>query len=307
MDLVSTCFKPKYRTVMNWEALSRQIESATGRPFKVVAAQALAGGDINSSYRLQGNDAAYFVKLNHASTLPMFEAECLGLQEIAGTQTVMVPAPVAFGASEEHAFLVLEHLEFGPSSQSSCRLLGRQLAQMHRQTRSYFGWSRDNTIGSTPQINSPQDDWPSFWRDNRLAFQLKLAHQNGYRGRLQLNGERLCSQLACFFDRYRPEPSLLHGDLWAGNSAVDKSGRPVVYDPACYYGDRETDLAMTELFGGYSQDFYAAYREAWPLDPDYKTRKTLYNLYHILNHLNLFGGGYLRQAENMIDQLLSEL
>jgi len=291
---------------MNWDALSRQIESATGRPFKVVAAQALAGGDINSAYRLQGNGAAYFVKLNHVNTLPMFEAEYQGLQEIAGTQTVMVPAPVALGVSEEYAFLALENLEFGPSSQSSCRLLGRQLAQMHRQSRSYFGWSRDNTIGSTPQINSPHDDWPSFWRDNRLAFQLKLAQQNGYRGRLQLNGERLCSQLAHFFDRYRPEPSLLHGDLWAGNSAVDKAGRPVIYDPACYYGDRETDLAMTELFGGYSQDFYAAYREAWPLDPDYKTRKTLYNLYHILNHLNLFGGGYLRQAENMIDQLLSE-
>jgi protein-ribulosamine 3-kinase len=292
---------------MNWDAISGQIESTTLRPFKVFAAQALAGGDINSAYRLQGNGASYFVKLNHANMLPMFEAEYQGLQEIAGTKTVMVPSPVVFGTSEDYSFLVLENLEFGPSSQSSCRLLGRQLAQMHRQTRSYFGWNRDNTIGSTPQINSRYDDWPSFWCDKRLGFQLKLAQQNGYSGRLQLKGERLCSQVALFFDRYRPQPSLLHGDLWAGNSAVDKEGRPVIYDPACYYGDRETDLAMTELFGGYSQDFYAAYREAWPLDPDYKIRKTLYNLYHILNHLNLFGGAYLRQAENMIDQLLSEL
>lgn len=292
---------------MNWDVLSRQIETATGRPFKIVAAHALAGGDINSAYRLQGNGAAYFVKLNHANMLPMFAAEYQGLQEIASTQTVTVPSPIALGTSEEDSFLILENLEFGASSQSSCRLLGRQLAQMHRQTRSYFGWHRDNTIGSTPQINTRSDDWPSFWRDQRLGFQLKLAQRNGYSGRLQLNGERLCSQLALFFDRYRPQPSLLHGDLWAGNSAVDKAGRPVIYDPACYYGDRETDLAMTELFGGYSQDFYAAYREVWPLDPDYKVRKTLYNLYHILNHLNLFGGGYLRQAENMIDQLLSEL
>ncbi|MGZ8195060.1 MAG: fructosamine kinase family protein [Methylosarcina sp.] len=292
---------------MNWDAISKQIESTTGQPFKVASAHALAGGDINSAYRIQGNGKNYFVKLNHAHMLPMFEAEYQGLQEIASTKTVMVPSTVAFGKSEEHSFLVLENLEFGASSKSSCRLLGRQLAQMHQQTRSYFGWNRDNTIGSSPQINTRHEDWPSFWRENRLGFQLKLAQQNGYCGRLQLNGERLCAELALFFEHYRPQPSLVHGDLWAGNSAVDKEGRPVIYDPACYYGDRETDLAMTELFGGYSQDFYAAYRETWPLDPDYKIRKALYNLYHILNHLNLFGGGYLRQAENMMDRLLSEL
>ncbi len=290
---------------MNWQSISEQIELATGRTFKIVSAQALAGGDINSAYRIQGHDESFFIKLNRSGLLPMFEAEYSGLEEIASTHTVSVPAPVVYGKTAEHSFLVLENLEFGSSNKASCRQLGQQLAVMHQQSRSYFGWYRDNTIGSTMQLNSQCDDWTAFWREQRLGFQLKLAQRNGYGGRLQLIGERLCSDLGNLFEHYQPQPSLLHGDLWAGNSAVDKQGHPVIFDPACYYGDREADLAMTELFGGYSQDFYAAYQDVWPLDQDYKIRKTLYNLYHILNHLNLFGGGYLRQAESMIDQLLS--
>jgi fructosamine-3-kinase len=178
---------------------------------------------------------------------------------------------------------------------------------MHRQAQPYFGWRRDNTIGSTLQLNSSSDDWLTFWREQRLGFQLKLAANNGYGGSLQAKGERLCSDMAVFFEHYSPHPSLLHGDLWAGNAAVDKQGRPVVFDPACYYGDREADLAMTELFGGFSPDFYSAYQAEWPLDHGYSLRKTFYNLYHSLNHLNLFGGGYLRQAESMMAQLLAEI
>ncbi|MGZ8947750.1 MAG: fructosamine kinase family protein, partial [Methylococcaceae bacterium] len=171
----------------------------------------------------------------------------------------------------------------------------------------YFGWHRDNTIGSTLQINNQSNDWLTFWREQRLGFQLKLAGNNGYGGSLQANGECLCSDMAILFNDYMPQPSLLHGDLWAGNAAVDKLGSPVIFDPACYYGDREADLAMTELFGGFSRDFYAAYQAVWPLDDGYDVRKTLYNLYHILNHLHLFGGGYLRQAESMMAMLLSEI
>jgi fructosamine-3-kinase len=293
--------------MMNWQEISAHLESATGQAFKVESAHAVAGGDINSAYRLQGNGLCYFVKLNRKSLLPMFEAEFDGLQEIAGTRTVSVPAPVITGLTADQSYLVLENLEFGSSTQASSRMLGQQLARMHRQVQPYFGWHRDNTIGSTPQINSRSHNWPGFWRDQRLGFQLKLARQKGYGGRLQQEGERLLGELDNFFDGYRPQPSLLHGDLWAGNSAVDKQGRPVIFDPACYYGDREADLAMTELFGGYSRDFYAAYQDVWSLDDGYRVRKTLYNLYHILNHLNLFGGGYLRQAENMISQLLSDL
>jgi fructosamine-3-kinase len=143
-----------------------------------------------------------------------------------------------------------------------------------------------------------------FWRDQRLGYQLKLAARSGRD--LLKKGERILADLGAFFQNYRPVPSLLHGDLWGGNvSAVER--QPVIFDPAVYYGDREADLAMTELFGGFSEQFYQAYRDTWPLDDGYPVRKTLYNLYHVLNHFNLFGGGYGSQAERMIDSLLSEL
>ena len=292
---------------MNWQSISACIETVTGQAFKVVAAFPLSGGDINSAFRLQGNDTSYFVKLNRPDLMAMFEAEFTGLQELARTRTIRVPVPVVCGQTAEHAFLVLENLEFGHSNHASDRLLGQQLALMHQQEQPYFGWHRDNTIGSTVQRNSQSTDWLSFWRVQRLGFQLKLAAEKGYGGRLQADGERLGSGSGALFANYRPQPSLLHGDLWAGNAAVDQRGHPVVYDPACYYGDREADLAMTELFGGFSRDFYAAYQAAWPLDQGYGVRKTFYNLYHIVNHLNLFGGGYLRQAESMMAMLLSEL
>ncbi|MDD1626394.1 MAG: fructosamine kinase family protein [Methylococcaceae bacterium] len=292
---------------MNWQAISEQIESVTGQPFKVVSAHALSGGDINSAFRLQGEDRLYFIKLNRADLVAMFEAEFAGLQELEKTQSVRVPGPVVCGKTGEHSFLVLENIELGCSNKVSDRLLGQQLALMHQQQQPYFGWHRDNTIGSTLQINNQNNDWLTFWREQRLGFQLKLAGNNGYGGSLQANGERLCSDMAMLFNDYMPQPSLLHGDLWSGNAAVDKLGSPVIFDPACYYGDREADLAMTELFGGFSRDFYTAYQSVWPLDDGYDVRKTLYNLYHILNHLHLFGGGYLRQAESMMAMLLSEI
>lgn len=291
---------------MNWQPIAKHIELATGQEFKVLSSHPLAGGDINAAFRLQGHEKSYFVKLNRANSTAMFAAEFAGLQEISSIQAIRVPKPVAFGQTAEHSFLVLEYLELGSSSKASGHLLGQQLANMHRHIQPYFGWHRDNTIGSTPQMNNQCADWPTFWREQRLGQQLKLAAKNGYGGNLRAAGERLCDAMNVLFEGHRPQPSLLHGDLWAGNAAVDKQGYPVIFDPACYYGDREADLAMTELFGGFSRDFYAAYQDAWPLDPGYDVRKILYNLYHILNHLNLFGGGYLRQAENMIAMLLAE-
>jgi protein-ribulosamine 3-kinase len=292
---------------MTWQSIVEQIESATGSTFKLVNARPLAGGDINSAYCLQGVDKSYFVKLNRADTIDMFAAEAAGLTELASTRTVRIPYPVAHGISAANAFLVLEYIEFGASSKTSDRLLWQQLALLHQQQQPYFGWHRNNTIGSTPQPNNRNEDWIEFWRAQRLQHQLNLAEAKGHGGRLQASGEQLCDKLALFFDGYQPHPSLLHGDLWGGNAATDKLGNPVMFDPACYYGDREADLAMTELFGGFSPDFYAAYREAYPVDQGYNTRKSLYNLYHILNHLNLFGGSYLRQAENMIANLLSTI
>ncbi len=291
---------------MNWDIISKQIASTTGRNFTARTVQSLSGGDINTAFRLQDGQSSYFVKLNRPERVAMFAAEFAGLEELAGTKTLRVPTPIAHGQTDTHCFLALEYLELGRSSSTSDRLLGQQLAYLHQQKQPYFGWHRDNTIGSTTQINQQSHDWLDFWRKQRLGFQLQLAAKNGYGGRLQAMGERLNSELAVFFN-HSPEPSLLHGDLWAGNVATDKQGEPVIFDPACYYGDREADLAMTELFGGFSSDFYAAYQDIWALHEDYRIRKSLYNLYHILNHLNLFGSAYLRQAENMIARLLAEI
>jgi protein-ribulosamine 3-kinase len=292
---------------MNWSDIIEQIEKASGIPFKLINAHALAGGDINTAYCLLGADRSYFIKFNRADKVDMFIAEEAGLAEIASTQTIKVPTPIVHGQTSEHAFLILEYIEFGKNRKTSQSLLGQQLAMLHRQRQPYFGWHRDNTIGSTPQPNSREVDWLAFLRKNRFQHQLNLAAAKGYRGHLQTMGVHLCDRLTGFFSGYVPQPSLLHGDLWSGNTAVDTGGNPVIFDPACYYGDREADLAMTELFGGFNADFYAAYRESYPLDLGYSTRKTLYNLYHILNHLNLFGSGYLSQAENMMSKLLSEV
>ena len=234
----------------------------------------------------------------------MFIAEAAGLDAIAATGTLRVPRTVAHGVAGDQGYLVLEYLELG--SRGNARLLGERLAAMHRCTADQFGLAGDNFIGTTLQPNARTDDWVEFWRRHRLGFQLRLAAGKGYGGRLQSLGEQLLDALPAFFAGYSPLPSLLHGDLWSGNHGFLADGAPAIFDPATYYGDRECDLAMTELFGGYPANFYAAYRTAWPLDPGYATRRDLYNLYHILNHANLFGGGYATQAEQMMQRLLIE-
>lgn len=203
------------------------------------------------------------------------------------------------------AWLALEWIEARPSTPATDAILGQQLAHQHRATQKTFGWTRDNTIGSTPQLNAECADWLTFYRDLRLHFQLDLAARNGYGGRLQQRGVLLLDCLPEFFRGYSPTPALLHGDLWGGNRLADAHGQPVLVDPAVYYGDREADIAMTRLFGGYGREFYAAYAATWRLDPGAATRTDLYNLYHVLNHLNLFGGGYLGQATALIDNLLA--
>jgi len=287
-----------------WLTIAQQISIATGNPFVVRSAQSISGGCINNASVLQDNDRRYFIKLNKAARMAMFEAEAAGLNEIALTRTVRVPEAICWGTANGHAYLALEYLDIGGTDSLNQERLGRQLAQMHRFTHEKYGWRLDNTIGSTPQINTPSSEWMPFWRDYRLGYQLKLAAENGRD--LLKKGERLSADLEAFFQQYRPAPSLLHGDLWSGNVGVARQ-QPVIFDPAVYYGDRETDVAMTELFGGFSGRFYQAYRDTWPLDDGYPVRKTLYNLYHILNHYNLFGGGYGSQAEHMMDSLLSEL
>ncbi len=286
-------------------AINAAITQATGVAFHPVQHHAISGGCINQSFKLADAQRSFFVKLNDASRLAMFESEAAGLREIASAHSVRVPLPVCQGVADGQAFLVLEYLDL--RTQGDAATLGQQLTRMHRQVQNNFGWRRDNTLGSTAQPNPPTSDWPDFLREQRIGHQLRLAADNGYGGQLQTQGEKMMANLHLFFSDYQPQASLLHGDLWGGNHGYLADATPVIFDPAVYYGDRECDLAMTELFGGFAPAFYAAYREAWPMDAGYAVRKTLYNLYHILNHANLFGGGYAAQANQMIAKLNAEL
>ncbi len=291
---------------MDWTPVAAAIRAATGHPFQLHRATPVSGGDIHQSYCLEDRDGArYFVKLNGAQQQAMFSAEAAGLATLAATHTLRVPQVIAQGCAAGHSFLVLEHLLLG--GRGAERQLGAQLAALHRATAGHFGFPADNFIGATPQPNHWHEDWITFWREQRLGWQLRLAARNGCYDRLQTLGTRLMENLPAFFDGYAPRPSLLHGDLWSGNHGFLPDGTPVIFDPAAYYGDRECDLAMTELFGGYGVDFYAGYHAAWPLHAGYAKRRELYNLYHILNHANLFGGGYARQAEGMLHRLLAAI
>lgn len=287
--------------------IAAHISEKTKTSFVLTSDHSLSGGCINNARRLIGkvgpDEISYFVKFNDKSFLSIFEAEQEALSEIHSTQTIRVPLPICTGIAKNNAYLVLEYISLGNSS--SPEKMGQQLAALHQCTspNHLFGWHRDNVIGATPQPNSWTKDWIAFFQQHRLQFQFDLASK---RGKSFVKASQLLETLPLFFQSYTPTPSLLHGDLWGGNASYDENKNPVLYDPATYYGDRETDLAFTELFGGFSSSFYQAYNKIFPLNKGYAHRKELYNLYHILNHYNLFGGSYGRQAEQMIESLITK-
>ncbi len=285
-----------------WDAIVDVLREAVGHDLQVRDRHPVGGGCINAAWILETGAGAFFVKLNDAGNAAMFAAEAAGLAALAATGAVRVPRPLCHGRAGDRAYLVLERLELRGGDRVSAARLGRELAALHAHHADAFGWTRDNTIGSTPQPNGWLDDWVRFWRERRLGYQLDLAARHGHRLR---GGERLLERLDALLAGHVPAPSLLHGDLWGGNWAALTDGTPVLFDPAVYHGDREADLAMTELFGGFDPAFYAAYREAAPLADGYAVRRDLYNLYHVLNHVNLFGGSYAGQAQRLIDRLLA--
>ena len=283
-----------------WTQIAQHISQATGTEFSVDNHRSVSGGCINQGYRLTGNDCAYFVKINQASQVEMFAAEALGLKQIINTETIRVPEPICWGVAERSSFIVMEWLEFSRPDTQAWEKMGRNLAAMHRAGgASQFGWEQNNTIGSTPQQNDWTDNWAEFFAQHRIGYQLKLAQRRG--GDFP---QRAIAAVQEILANRQPQPSLVHGDLWSGNAAVTTSGEPVILDPATYWGDREVDLAMTELFGGFPAAFYRGYSQVWQLEEGYQQRKTIYNLYHILNHFNLFGGGYGSQASRMIAQIM---
>ncbi|ACC82003.1 fructosamine kinase [Nostoc punctiforme PCC 73102] len=291
-----------------WTQIDTHISQVTGEKFQSQQRRSVGGGCINQGYAVSNGEITYFVKLNLASQVAMFEAEALGLKEMLATASIRIPQPICWGVAENSSYIVLEWLELGNgNSNTSLRdaprweEMGRKLAAMHQASSSQgFGWKINNTIGSTPQINTWTADWTEFYIKHRLGYQFQLARRRGGSFPQQ---EKLLAAIRELLT-HQVQPSLVHGDLWGGNAGCTASGEPVIFDPATYFGDREVDIAMTELFGGFPAAFYKGYNEVFPLDAGYEQRKTLYNLYHILNHFNLFGGGYASQANRMIDQIL---
>ena len=291
----------------SWAAIAAELTRLSGRDFAPEPGQRVAGGSINHCYRWPTRTGPAFVKMASAAAAPMLEGEAAGLAELARARAVRVPRVLACGRSGTRALLALEWLEAGAASAASEERLGEGLAAQHQVGAPGYGWSRDNTIGTTPQANGWLASWPEFFRERRLRPQLARAVANGFGSLLERSGERLLAGVEALIGTHRPPPSLLHGDLWGGNWLATLEGEPVIFDPAVYFGDREADLAMTQLFGGFGPRFYAAYAAAAPLPPGAELRRELYNLYHVLNHANLFGGGYARSARGMIERLLAEL
>ena len=287
-------------------AIAREISSLTGTRCAPAPQRRVTGGSINECYCWPGDAGPMFVKVAPLEAQAMLAAEAAGLAELERSHTVRVPRVLASGPAERCAFLALEWIETGVAGPECEARLGRELAALHAVTAPRFGWVRDNTIGRTPQVNAASEDWAEFFRERRLRPQLEMAAAHGFAELPAAAGERLLESVQGLLGAHRPAASLLHGDLWGGNWLASASGEPVLIDPAVYYGDRETDLAMTRLFGGFGEAFYQAYQAAAPSAPGWQVRAELYNLYHVLNHANLFGGGYARQARAMIERLLAQ-
>ena len=289
---------------MDLEQVCDELERRVGVRVEVDRAKPVAGGSINQAFYVPTEREPLFLKINRASALSMFESEAEGLEALRAAAAVTVPDAVDVGCAGQVSYLALSWIELSGKTAAGERALGAALAQQHRATAETFGWHRDNTIGATPQRNTRTASWLGFLRKERLGFQLQLAAERGLPERQLDQGRALLERLDWFFARYEPAPSLLHGDLWSGNWGCDAVGTPYIFDPAVYYGDREADLAMTRLFGGFGNAFYSAYQSEWPLDAGWEARVDLYNLYHLLNHFNLFGSAYLGQTADNIARLL---
>ena len=278
-----------------------------GNDLRIISKNQVYGGDINQSYKLTLSDGSpVFMKSNTPKNLSFFEAEAKGLEALRQTGTIGVPKVLGMGADRNISFLLLEYLEAAPRINGYWEVFGRELAALHRADCSHltenggFGFSADNYIGATPQKNTPMMGWVDFFRECRLLPQFRMADRY-----FDTKTRQLCTKLSDHLDDYLPEPefpSLLHGDLWSGNAAPGPDGKAWIFDPAAYVGHYEAELAMTELFGGYREEFYRAYSEVSPIDSGYRDRKDLYNLYHLLNHLNLFGGSYLGSVKQILSR-----
>ena len=277
--------------------ISNIIEQSLNSPVDTV--RSVHGGDINQAAKLTIADGrVFFVKWNAQSPDSMFETESKGLQLLASAGTAL-QVPKVF--IQDEGFLVLEWIDEGTAKQNTAYNFGVELAKLHKNSTKYFGLDHNNFIGKLHQSNSAHSNWADFFAIERIEPQIKMGVESGTLTRSLLNDvQKLYAKLGAIFPN--EPPALLHGDLWSGNYMFTKSGGTSIYDPAAYYGHREMDLAMTQLFGGFPSDFYEGYNDQYPMQPGFDDRVTICNLYPILVHANLFGGSYSRQAENIIQR-----
>ena len=285
-----------------WKSIACELSMVIGGAFSAETIRSVGGGCISEAVILSNGSRDVFVKKNAPSRFNMFEAEAAGLRALKAVNAIRVPEVYALGQTDECAWLGMEWIDLSGAAEAGQVDLGRRLALLHQSKGRFFGWERDNTIGSTLQRNPLTKDWVDFFRSERLGYQFELATQNG--GDFK-DSHRLLDRLSEFFDHYRPEPSLLHGDLWTGNVGFTLSHEPVIFDPAVYYGDREAEFGIIGMFGGFSQAFYQAYDSVYPFANGFEKRRDLYLLYHQLNHFNLFGAGYYTAVRGTMDRLLA--
>lgn len=275
------------------------LQNKLQKPVNIQGCRQVFGGDINQTFVLQTTAGKLFVKVNDTGAADMFEQESNGLQLLLHAQAMAVPAPVLTGRTASHIFLVMEHVEKGKPAADFWLQFGRGLAKLHKTTHNNFGLDKNNYIGTIVQHNKMFTTWAEFYAQQRI---MPLVHQALQQGKCSLEDVKAAERLCNRFEQILPEepPALLHGDLWSGNFMAGGDGKPVIYDPAVYYGHREMDIAMTLLFGGFDSKMYSYYNEAYPLQPGWKQRVALCQLYPLLVHLLLFGGHYYNSAMDII-------
>lgn len=285
-----------------WQTIEQEISQVIDEPFNIKHKQVVTGGDINLCYWLSNYQRNYFVKLNDKSRLQQFESEAYSLAQIKQLNVMGCPNVLTTGTTLDKSFLVLEYLPFNHASNQNWYSFGKQLATMHKQSsHGQFGWQHDNYIGTTPQPNSWQSNWRTFFAEQRIGWQLQLLAEKSVKLGSIDHIINVCHDALL---HHQVMPCLVHGDLWQGNVGFSNNAA-YVFDPACYYGDREVDIAMSELFGQMPDEFYQGYQEVFPLDANYDKRKLIYNFYHILNHANLFGGVYIEQSKANLSRILA--
>ena len=285
-----------------WRAIEQNITQVIGQQFSIKHKQPVAGGDINLCYWLSDYQHNYFIKLNDKSRLQQFESEAYSLAQITQLKTMSCPNVIATGTTLDKSYLILEYLPFKKATAKEWFNFGEQLARMHKtSTHGQFGWEHDNYIGTTLQPNGWQSNWRTFFAEQRIGWQLQLLAEKS----IKLgNIEHIVDACHDILQHHQVTPCLVHGDLWQGNLGFNDDGA-FIFDPASYYGDREVDIAMSELFGQLPGEFYQGYQGTYPLNNDYDKRKLVYNFYHILNHANLFGGVYIEQCKANLTRILA--